>query len=82
MPELQLEMGAELEGWRKFIGRFEIALIGASLKKIEEKKVWTRKKTQDANIEQLNLEQRKVALSLDSMGEVGMNIFETWDVEI
>ena len=52
------------------------------MKKIEEKKVSTRKKTQDANIEQFNLEQRKAALLLDSVGEVGMNIFETWDVEI
>ena len=31
-PELKLEVGAELEGWRKFIKRFDIAVIGAGMR--------------------------------------------------
>ena len=32
-PKLVIEHGAELEGWRRFTKRFEIALIGAGLQK-------------------------------------------------
>lgn len=31
-PELKLEIGAELEGWRNFIRQFDIAIIGAGMK--------------------------------------------------
>lgn len=73
MPTFQLEHGAELEGWKKFIRRFEVAVIGAGFKRVEGSR------TRSADEKIFDLEQRKAALLLDSMGEIGMRIFEAWD---
>lgn len=77
-PELSLELGAELEGWRKFIRRFEIAVIGAGLSEKRLSGNASNKEKREAK----DLEKRKAALLLDRMGEVGMNVFESWDMDI
>lgn len=83
-PKFVVELGAELECWRKFIKRFEIAVIGAGLKLDEEGATGTKSRagTAKEKAKRFELEQRKAALLLDSMGELGMNLFETWDVEV
>ena len=74
-PTLKLEQGAELERWNRFIRRFEIAVIGAGL---EVK----GKKTKKDEEERTALERRKAVLLLDGMGEIGMDIFESWETEV
>ena len=81
-PVFNVECGAELEGWRKFIKRFEIAVIGAGLKYKDGEGVKSRRKAETAEYEQFEIEQRKAALLLDSMGDYGMEIFETWDIDV
>lgn len=81
VPELKLEHGAELEVWNRFIKRFEIALIGAGLMKADGagKTRQGKKDNTEANFE---LERRKAVLLLDSMGEIGMGIYDTRDSSI
>ena len=81
-PVFNIEQGAELECWRKFIKRFEIAMIGAGIKKKEHEGVQTKRSASAEGREIFAIEQRKAALLLDSMGEYGMNIFETWHIEV
>ena len=81
-PIFNIEDGAELECWRKFIKRFEIAVIGAGLKQIDVSSAKSRKKAAEADAKAFDMEQRKAALLLDSMGEYGLHIFETWDIDI
>ena len=81
-PVFNIESGAELECWRKFIKRFEIAVIGAGLKTKDSEGATTRKQKVNADLENYELEQKKAALLLNSMGEYGMNIFETWDIQV
>jgi hypothetical protein len=93
VPVFEIELGAELECWRKFIKRFEIAVIGAGLKAKDSdnstnsgsskkgKKQDRSAETQHAEVH-FDLEQRKAALLLNSMGDLGMNIFDTWDFQV
>ena len=71
-----IEYGAELEYWNKFIKRFEISVIGAGL----TVKDTERGKRDQEELNKFLLEQRKAALLLDSMGEIGIDIFKTWNV--
>ena len=61
-PKFLVEHGAELEGWNRFIRRFEIAVIGAGLKNST-----TRERCKEYQ-RKFEVEQRKAALLLDSMG--------------
>ena len=81
-PVFNVECGAELEGWRKFIKRFERAVIGAGLRYMDGEGVKSRRKAEAADYEQFEIEQRKAALLLDSMGDYGMEIFETFDIDV
>ena len=81
-PVFSMENDAELECWRKFIRRFEIAVIGAGLRYKGSGGIRSRRKAEDSQAEKFEREQRKAALLLDSMGEYGMNIFETWDGDV
>ena len=81
-PVFNVECGAELEGWRKFIKRIERAVIGAGLRYMDGKGVKSRRKAEAADYEQFEIEQRKAALLLDSMGDYGMEIFETFDIDV
>ena len=69
-PVLNVECGAELEGWRGFIKRFEIAVIGAGLRYKDGEGVKSRKKAEAAEYEQFEIKQRKAALLLDSTGDI------------
>lgn len=82
MPAFVVEDGAELEGWNKFVRRFELAALGAGLKHKEALGAKSKRRSEEEEAERFNIEQRKAALLLDSMGEYGMEIFETWDFEI
>jgi hypothetical protein len=46
-PVFSMKNGAEVECWRKFIKRFEIAVIGAGLRYKESEGVKSRRKTED-----------------------------------
>ena len=46
-PVFNMENGAELECWRKFIKRFEIAVIGAGLRYKDSDGVRSRGKAED-----------------------------------
>lgn len=82
-PMLVVEHGAELEGWRKFLKRFEVALIGAGMEGLDRKsKSKKAKDKEEEERQKFENEQRKAALLLDCMGDVGMEIFETWDIEV
>ena len=81
-PKFVIEYGAELECWNKFIRRFEIAVIGAGLTVKDTEGVKSRGKKDQEEFNKFLLEQRKAALLLDSMGEIGMDIFETWNVPV
>ena len=81
-PVFDMENGAELECWRKFIRRFEVAVIGAGLRYKDSDGVRSRRKAEDSELEKFEIEQRKAALLLDSMGEYGMSIFETWNGDV
>ena len=77
-PDLQMELGTELKCWKMF-KIFLKAIIGAGLKDKEEKKGATaRRKEQEA----FDLELRNMAMLLDSIGDPGMDIFETWELKI
>ena len=80
--KLGIEHGAELEGWRRFIKRFEIAPIGAGLQKPESEEVRAKAKAGPHKQVAIDREQRKAALLLDCMGELGEEIFETWDIDV
>lgn len=72
-----------MEGWRKFARRFELAVIGAGLKRNVTGEATAKKKNSAADetaeaAAVFDLEQRKAALLLDSMRDYGMEIFETW----
>lgn len=82
MPVFRMESGAELECWRRFSRRFEIAAIGAGLKVNKVEGTKTRKVEAAEETQRFAVEQRKAALLLDSMGEYGMNIFETWALPV
>lgn len=72
-----------MEFWNRFIHRFEIAFFGAGLKQTETEGTTTRKGKQKAKEgDRFELEQRKAALLLDKMGEIGMDIFESWDIAV
>jgi hypothetical protein len=75
-PTFQLEQGAELECWNRFIRRFEIAIIGAGLKQVQVEEGKKEKSGNSTEGKKRELEQRKAALLLDSMGDIGMDIFE------
>ena len=77
-----IEQGAELECWRKFIKRFEMAVIGAGIRYKECDGVKTNRSASTERQLFFDIEQRKAALLVDSMGEYGMNIFETWRIEV
>lgn len=84
-PSFHLEQGAELECWNRFIRRFDIAIIGAGLKIQTEKEGATTRRGKakaEKGGESFQLEQKKAALLLDGMGEIGMDIFESWNIEI
>ena len=81
-PVFNVECGAELEGWRKFIKRFERAVIGAGLRYMDGEGVKSRRKAEAADYEQFEIEQRKAALLFDCMGNYGMEIFETLDIDV
>ena len=84
-PQFIVEHGAELEGWNRFIRRFEIAVIGAGLKNSNDYEAGgatTRGKGKEEAQKRFEVEQRKAALLLDSMGEIGMDIFDTWNMDV
>ena len=82
-PKFIVEHGAELEGWNRFIRRFEIAIIGAGLKNSNDTSgATTRGKNKEEAQKRFEVEQRKAALLLDSMGEIGMDIFDTWNMNV
>lgn len=61
--------------------------MGAEMQKSETTEKTSEKKAADKDNEgdeqtKFKVEQRKVALLLDCMGDVRMEIFETWDVEV
>ena len=76
-----IEHGAELEGWR-FIKRFEIVLISAGLQKPHSKREKTKAKSNSDKQVAFDREQRKAALLLDCMRDLGMVVFETWDIDV
>ena len=78
MPMLRLEQGAELECYNRFIKRFEIAVIGAGLNEVR----LDSKGKPTASSTDRELDRRKAVLLLDSMGEIGMDIFDSWNIEV
>ena len=71
-----------MECWNKFIRRFEIAVIGTGLTVKDTERIKSRGKRDLEEFNKFLEEQRKAALLLYSMGEIGMDIFEIWNVAV
>ena len=67
---LEIEQSNELQGWKRFLRRFELATIGA---------VWTIETETDAKATETEF--RKGAALLNAIGKEGLGIFDRWDIE-
>jgi hypothetical protein len=81
IPALELKENSELECWRDFIQRFEIALINTNLAIIHiqssEESSSSKKPTA---VEQIELEFKRGGLLLNSIGTEGYRIFTKWKI--
>ena len=77
-PKLVIEHGAELEGWRRFTKRFEIALIGAGLQKPDSEGEKSKTKTASDKQAAFDREQRKAALLRSEERRVGKECRSRW----
>lgn len=87
VPPLVIESHNELESWNRFLKRFKIAVIG---KDFGEKKTEVKGESKHGEsssrsntLEAGEMEQhRKGAALLNCIGEEGMNIFDTFNIEV
>jgi hypothetical protein len=80
IPKLEVVRSDELGSWRRFLTRFDIALINVDFKVKVALNV-DGEVTEEATLAAAALENRKKAAALlTAMGEEGMAIFETFDI--
>lgn len=86
IPPLELKENSELECWRDFILRFEIALINTNLSVNEDTSTIKKNKeessassSEQADIEK-NLDFRRGGLLLNTIGAEGYRIFTKWNI--
>lgn len=74
IPQLRVEESNELDSWARFIKRFKIATIGMKFKE--------KLAADDATDQTREEQHRKGAALLHSIGEEGMTIFDTFNVDV
>ena len=74
VPKLEIMVHNETESWRKFLRRFEIATVSRSF---AEEPI-----PADTTEKQRVIQNRKGAALLENIGEEGMDIFETFEIEV
>lgn len=80
IPPLELKENSELECWRDFIQRFEIALINTNLATIRTPSSGeSSSKKADAN-EEIDFEFKRGGLLLNSIGAEGYRVFTKWKI--